>query len=253
MLYVFLTGQAPFGGTTLVEVVEAKEKGKFKPIRMFNPEVPDRLDLIVDKMLARDPKLRFASCTEVVEELEALGLANEGLSFFAVADTVRAKPPALRTPAAPAVTTQTPKAAPEPSVDPDVWYWTFKDPTGKTVTKKVTTAELTTLIKTGSVDNKAQVSKTLHGGYRALGACAEFEGHFRGKIAEKKAGRGVERYKSMLQEIEEAEDRRQRMKWLKGLFGKFGSAVGLVVWLAVLGAGIVGGYFAVMWVMEKMR
>jgi serine/threonine protein kinase len=254
MLYVFLTGQAPFGGSTLVEVIEAKEKGKFKPIRMFNPEVPDRLDLIVDKMLAREPKLRFASCTEVVEELEALGLANERLSFFAaVADTVRAKSPPTKTPAAAAVKTQTPKTGPAPAVDPDIWYWTFKDPTGKTVTKKVTTAELTTLIKTGSVDNKAQVSKTLQGGYRALGACPEFEGHFRGKIAEKKAGRGVERYKSMLQEIEQAENRRQRMKWLRGLFGKFGSAVGLVVWLAVLGAGIVGGYFAVTWVMDRMR
>jgi eukaryotic-like serine/threonine-protein kinase len=255
MLYVFLTGQAPFGGSTLVEVIEAKEKGKFKPIRMFNPEVPDRLDLIVDKMLARDPKLRFASCTDVVEELEALGLASEGLSFFtAVADTVRAKAPSTKMPvAAAAAAAQAPKVASAPTVDPDIWYWTFKDPAGKTVTKKVTTSELTTLIKTGSVDNKAQVSKTLHGGYRALGACPEFESYFRGKVAEKKAGRGVERYKSMLQEIEAAEDRRQRMKWLKGLFGKFGSAVGLLVWLAVLGAGIAGGYFAVTWVMEKMR
>ena len=32
MLYVFLTGHTPFGGATLVEVISAKEKGKFQPI-----------------------------------------------------------------------------------------------------------------------------------------------------------------------------------------------------------------------------
>src|SRR5207253_1241759 len=69
MLYVFLTGQPPFQGTTLVEVITAKEKGKFDPIRKFNGEVPSKLDLIVDKMLAKEPKHRYASCAEVIAAL----------------------------------------------------------------------------------------------------------------------------------------------------------------------------------------
>jgi serine/threonine protein kinase len=263
MLYVFLTGQAPFGGTTLVEIVEAKEKGKFKPIRMFNPEVPERLDLIVDKMLAKEPKLRFSTCTEVVEELEGLGLAGETLSFFenatsAAAKAAPAKAAPTRTPAAPAAKTEQPSPAARATLapaapEPDIWYWSFKDPKGHPVTKKLTASELMTLIKSGSLDSKAQISKTLTGGYRAVASYVEYEPYFRGKIAEKKAARGAQTYKNVLQQIEEEEARRQKMKWLKGLFAKFGSAVGLIVWLAVVGAIVVGGYFTVVWILAKVR
>ena len=38
MLYVFLTGLPPFKGTTLVELISAKDKGKFDPIRKHNDE-----------------------------------------------------------------------------------------------------------------------------------------------------------------------------------------------------------------------
>jgi eukaryotic-like serine/threonine-protein kinase len=268
MLYVFLTGQAPFGGTTIIEVVEAKEKGKFKPIRMYNPEVPDRLDLIVDKMLAKDPKLRFATCTEVVDELDGLGLANDRLSFFEGAGPVSGvKAAPTRTPAAAAARTQQPvpastaapksgTAPPGPAhakAEPNIWYWSFKDPKGQPIIKKITTEELATLVKSGSIDSKAQISKTREGGYRAIATYPEFESHFRGKIAEKRAGRGAEQYRSMLEQIEQEDQRRRRMKWLKGIFGKFGSAVGLIIWLAVLGVALVGGYFGVMWLLERMR
>ena len=76
MLYVFLTGQPPFAGNTLVELISAKEKGKFDPMRKHNDEVPSKLDLIVDKMIAKDPKNRYASCQEVIDEIEPLGLAT---------------------------------------------------------------------------------------------------------------------------------------------------------------------------------
>ncbi len=35
-----------------MEVIEAKEKGKLTPMRKHNDEIPDKLDLIVGKMLA---------------------------------------------------------------------------------------------------------------------------------------------------------------------------------------------------------
>jgi serine/threonine protein kinase len=269
MLYVFLTGQAPFEGTTLVEVVEAKEKGKFKPIRSFNAEVPERVDLIVDKMLAKDVKHRYAACSDVVAELEALGLANERLSFFGPAGgAVAAKSAPTKLPASASKTVQpmspavtavakvsatTAPAFQDPKPDPNLWYWKLNDPAGRTMTKKVTTDEITTLIKSGSIDAKAQISKTQQGGYRAVGACGEFEVYFRGKIAQKRAGRGAEQFKNVLQQIEQEEARRQRWKSLKALIAKLGSGVGLIVWLAVVAGAVVGGYFAVTWILEKMR
>src|SRR5207253_9210059 len=44
MLYYFLTGEVPFKGETVVELYEAKEKGKFPPARQCNDEVPEHLD-----------------------------------------------------------------------------------------------------------------------------------------------------------------------------------------------------------------
>jgi hypothetical protein len=80
----------------------------------------------------------------------------------------------------------------------------------------------------------------------------EFESHFRGKAVEKKAKRGAEMYKEMLEQIEQEEARRQRWKGIKRMFTNFGSAVGLIVWLSVVGAILVGGYFAVRFILEKV-
>jgi serine/threonine protein kinase len=263
MLYAFLTGQAPFEGTTLVELVEAKEKAKFKPIRSFNTDVPERIDLIVDKMLAKDPKHRYASCTEVVEELESLGLANEQLSFLkttagatplpvkSIPTQAAAASGRTKTPESAAIVTKSGSAKPpahqEPKVEADIWYWKLKDPGGRTITKKLVTSEVITLIKSGLMDAKAQLSKMPGGGYRASGAYSEFETYFRGKIAEKRAGRGADQYKNMLHQIEEEEARKQRWKSLRKLVSSFGSFVGLVVWLSVLAALIVGAW----WLFKK--
>jgi len=59
MTYVFLTGEMPFRGETLVEVIEAKEKGKYASVRKFNIEVPEKLDLVIGKMLASKPDHRY--------------------------------------------------------------------------------------------------------------------------------------------------------------------------------------------------
>jgi serine/threonine protein kinase len=85
MLYVFLTGQPPFQGNTLVDIIRAKEKGTFAPMHMFNHQVPKRLELIVAKMLAKRPENRFSNCADLIADLTSLRLANDHLSFFAPA------------------------------------------------------------------------------------------------------------------------------------------------------------------------
>jgi len=54
LLYTFLAGKPPFQGATMLELIEAKEKEKHTPARRLNDEVPDRLDLIIDKMIAKE-------------------------------------------------------------------------------------------------------------------------------------------------------------------------------------------------------
>ena len=73
MLYCLLTGNPPFAGQTIVDVIQAKEVGTFPPARSVNPEVPERLDLIIAKMAAKLPGNRYQTCTELIKNLESLG------------------------------------------------------------------------------------------------------------------------------------------------------------------------------------
>ena len=59
----------------------AKERGNFPSARQLNHSIPDRLDLIIDKMLARDLRYRYPSCFKVIHDMESLGLAGDHLSF----------------------------------------------------------------------------------------------------------------------------------------------------------------------------
>ena len=81
MLYCFLAGQPPFDGSTIVEITMCKEKGKFKPVRMLNVEVPDRLDLMIHKMIASKPQHRYQTCTELIADLEGAGPGQRRIQF----------------------------------------------------------------------------------------------------------------------------------------------------------------------------
>lgn len=81
MLYHFLVGDVPFGGETSGEVQKAKQQGNFTPARRLNPDVTPRLDLLIDKMLAKDPRYRYQNCQDLVRDIEALKLHSGRLSF----------------------------------------------------------------------------------------------------------------------------------------------------------------------------
>jgi serine/threonine protein kinase len=81
ILYHYLTGQPPFQGRNALELLVAKETGKFPEARRVNPDVPAHLSLIVDRMLAADPRQRYADCADVIRALGELGLAHEHLGF----------------------------------------------------------------------------------------------------------------------------------------------------------------------------
>ncbi|MDA1212006.1 MAG: serine/threonine-protein kinase, partial [Planctomycetota bacterium] len=81
-LYYFLTGKLPFTGENTMELIIAKEKGQFTPARRLNSEIPERLDLMIDKMISKDPKHRYATCAEIIKDLESLGLDNPSLTFI---------------------------------------------------------------------------------------------------------------------------------------------------------------------------
>lgn len=262
MLYMFLTGQPPFKGSTIVELIEAKEKGRFTPIRSLNTDVPERLDLICEKMVAKKPEHRYQTCAEVIADLENLGLAGDHLSFFGDArpsSASRATPvskgPPVGTQQPPAAVAQTSggKASPAmTAVADDVYFWSFEGPSGKAVTKKVTKAQLLTLLKSGTLDAQAQVSRTAKGGYRALGTYGEFQHIIKGFVTREKAERKTEKFHNIYEKLEAEEKIRQRWRFIENLKIKAGGAVALVLWLILIGILLVGAYYFLDWLFHYL-
>jgi serine/threonine-protein kinase len=110
MLYLMLTGKPPFASQAYIDLHEAKERGRFTPARKLNTEIPDRLDLMIDKMIAKRPEHRHQSCAELIRDLRCLGPAGTHLSLMATSSQGRAAPvragkdPSAEVPSAPKTT-----------------------------------------------------------------------------------------------------------------------------------------------------
>jgi len=76
ILYYFLTGQYPFPEGTAVEKMMSHQHKQPKPIRELNPEVPEGLAAIVDRLMKKSPSERYADCGELLSELRPFAGAS---------------------------------------------------------------------------------------------------------------------------------------------------------------------------------
>src|SRR5262249_1140482 len=72
VLYAMCTGQPPFDGNSAFLVLKKVTEEPPRPIRAVNPAVPDEVLEVIDQLLAKHPKDRFQSATEVAERLAQL-------------------------------------------------------------------------------------------------------------------------------------------------------------------------------------
>ena len=70
VLYAMCTGRPPFRAETSLGVLEKIRESQPKPIRELNPEIPSWLTQVIETMMAKDPKDRYASAIQVSELLE---------------------------------------------------------------------------------------------------------------------------------------------------------------------------------------
>jgi len=75
-LYHLVTGHVPFPGEDEAAIAKAKARGIYKPAREHDPALPALFDTILERMLARDPRKRFACARDLAEVLTASGLAE---------------------------------------------------------------------------------------------------------------------------------------------------------------------------------
>jgi eukaryotic-like serine/threonine-protein kinase len=78
VLYALLTGQPPFVGKTVVEVVTALQRDKPIPVRRLAPDTPEEFEAIVLQLLEKDPQKRVPTALAVANRLRAM---EHGLSL----------------------------------------------------------------------------------------------------------------------------------------------------------------------------
>jgi serine/threonine-protein kinase len=265
-LYHFLTGATPFRGESIVELITAKEKGSFAPARRLNPEVPERLDLILDKCLARDPQYRYQSMDDLIRDLESLHLAGESLGFIDDPDkaVVRragaASPAAVATRAGFSAPTRAPilpptsaedaarsKPAPEPAGGEITWFVKHADPNGRTRISRMSTAQVRKAVKADMFDISVRIARDAKGPFVTLAQVPEFETEAHQLVTRTKV---KSRDQSLADTYAKLEKQYRRQKWWRllarwrdGTLGIVGLIVYLVVVAAVIGGAVWGGIY----------
>lgn len=72
LLYEILTGHSPFEAENGLAMLDRIARHRQDPVRELNPDVPDRLSVLVDSLLEKEPFQRPRSAGEVVSVLESL-------------------------------------------------------------------------------------------------------------------------------------------------------------------------------------
>jgi serine/threonine protein kinase len=77
VLYEMLVGRTPFEFSTLAELAEKQRDGVITPVRDLEPSVPEDIEALVMRCLARDPDFRPRSAAEVARALEGETAVDE--------------------------------------------------------------------------------------------------------------------------------------------------------------------------------
>ena len=252
-LYHFLTGQHPFQGENTMELLVAKEKGTFINARKHNSEIPERLDLIIDKMIAKDPNYRYADCGEIMRDIESLGRDNASLEFIAATGVEPAArkpgggtyvPSKLATPTKSAVgrTSQQDAArAAAEAAKAKTWIVRFTNAAGKTTVAQLSYEQISKGIRGGTLDTKTKAKTDPQGEFLPLAQFPEFTSLMQKKVTQVKAEAKAGQMQDIYKKIDKQYGRRKIWRKLHNLTSSVAGLVSLLIWLAVL---IAVGYLA---------
>jgi serine/threonine-protein kinase len=69
VMYYCLSGRYPFPDGTAVEKMMCHQHKQPTPLKELNPEVPDELVAVVERLMQKAPEARYASCGELIQAL----------------------------------------------------------------------------------------------------------------------------------------------------------------------------------------
>ena len=73
VLYEMLTGELPFDADTPIGIAMKHVNGHVRPPQELNPSVPDGINAITLRLLAKNPEDRYGSDAELIDDLERFG------------------------------------------------------------------------------------------------------------------------------------------------------------------------------------
>ena len=72
ILYEMFAGRVPFEGDSAISIGFKHVKESYTPLKTAQPDVPEHLSALIDRLLQKDPSHRFQSVAELRKELESL-------------------------------------------------------------------------------------------------------------------------------------------------------------------------------------
>jgi serine/threonine protein kinase len=176
-LYHLITGEVPFPGESSLEIVEKKGLGVYAPAGVLQPNVPEALDDILTRMLARDPQDRYQTVSQLIVDLDRAHLAATIPSFInrdlALQDpVVRKQWTAPVAPTSPDLQLQQAVKQADKAAEP--WFLRYEDQQGNLCKSRVTTAEILDRLRQGKLAPRAEAARSLQGEYKPLEKWPEF-------------------------------------------------------------------------------
>jgi serine/threonine-protein kinase len=257
-LYYFITGKLPFTGDSVLEIITSKERGQFAPARKLNSDVPERLDLILDKLMSKDVNARCKDCAEVIKLLSSVGLESSSLSFIDAPDrhvqnssggpgrAGATQVPSARTmpiPAGGRTSTQDAARSKAPATVDTQQHWIvqYRTSQGKDTIGKFNTQQVQQAIKSSTLDQKSRAKKNVTDQFMPLSYFPEFEKLVEGRLIKDKADKKAGDMKSLYKEIERQYEWRGWNRWFRNFASGTVGMISLVLWLAA----VFGAFFAV--------
>lgn len=251
-MYHFLTGKVPFAGDSIVELITNKEKGVFQPAHRINSQVPERLSLICDKAMAKDPKHRYQHMRDLVKDLEALGGAAESLSFIndpnrqavrrgnspPTATSMRntmaatAAAPGARGLAATQAGQLDPGKKTTVGTEP-IWYVKHVDSAGKPTIAKMSTPQVLQCVRSDRFNERTQLASNAKGPFLPLTQVPQFEDETRKMLVRQQS---ANKARSQADAYKKIEKQYNRQKWWKLLANFRDGTLGILGLILYLGA-----------------
>lgn len=263
----------------LLALITAKEKNEPPPLRKFRRDVPDSLAMKIEKMILSRPENRQANFEEILRDL-TVSAASPSLSFIDGAVASPAPGGAASSGAATRVAVSAPTAANLPhasraatqddaapsairqndsgvksggqtsaGLGEDEWYVRYTAADGKIKVARLKTDKIQQFVKSGQLDNKAQVSRKSSGDFRPIGSVPAFDKVVRSQIVQKTVATKAAAKENEFKKLYRAAERQQRWGWIYTKFSIFFSnvkgVVGLVIYLVLIAAIIIGGYIGI--------